>query len=321
MARCLILSCFIALSLQGISQDKFEFGKVSIADFNTDFGEDHSAAILWDKGKTKFLRQNNSIMIRFERETRILIRKKAGFDYAEIQIPFYSDGYGKTERIDEIVAITHNIDSLNGQFTSARVSADQVYEEDINQFWKIKKFVFPDVHEGSIVEMRYVKETPFLFNPPDWEFQHGIPVRESSYEIWLTPFYEYTYLLQGASRFDGHNSYKSRQTATFAGLEYNFMVHEYTMRDLPAFEDETFITSRDDYLVKLDFQLSRINYPTGGSKEIMTSWPSINNEFLKSDNFGKYLKQAGKEAGDYLDETGWTSRDNAEDDLRLACAE
>jgi len=302
----LVLIAFVLL-LPVKAQDRTEFGKVNVADFNTDFGKDYSAAVLYDQGKSTFTQGNNTIIIRFERETRMIIRKKPGFQYAEIVIPFYSDGFGRTEQIEDIVAITHNIDSLSGHLTKAELLTENIYEEDVNKFWKIKKFVFPDVREGSIVEFRYVKRTPFLFNPPDWEFQQSIPVKESSYEIWLTPFYDYTYLLQGASKFDGHTSFKSRVTETFAGINYNFMIHRYVMRNLPAFEDESFITSRDDYIVKLDFQLSRINYPTGGSKEIMTSWPLINDDFLKSDNFGKYLKQAEKEAGDFLEETGWTA--------------
>ncbi len=316
MRHLLFFTLAVLIFFPSLAQDKTEFGKVNIVDFNSDFGEDHAAAILYDKGKSKFIQQNGSIIINFERETRMIIRKKAGFDYAEITIPFYSDGYGRTEEIDDVVAITYNIDSVSGHITIAQLNPDDIFEEDINAFWKMKKFVFPDVREGSIVEMKYVKRTPFLFNPPDWEFQHSVPVKESTYEIWLTPFYEYTYLLQGANRFDGHNSYASRQTSSFAGVDYKFMVHKYTMRNLPAFEDESFITSRNDYLVKLDFQLSRINYPNGGNKEIMTSWPLINNDFLKSDNFGKYLKQAEKDADDFIEEEGWTATDDHLENIR-----
>ncbi len=280
-------------------QDIKTFGDVNLEDFSNDFEPEAAAIVLQDYGKTTFI-SGDGLDIRYVRETRMKINKKSGFDYAEISIPYYKDGYGKTERIDDIKAFTYNIDQETGMISKDVVSPSEIYEEELNQYWSIKKFVFPNVHEGSVIEYSYEKITPFIFNPPDWEFQYSIPVRKSIYEIHLTPFYEYTYLLQGATKFDKMRSYKSTGTDVFAGVRYNLMVYQYIMENVPAFEDESFITSRGDYIMKLDFQLSRINYPTGGSKEIMTSWELIKDELLKSDNFGKYLKQAEKEAGDYL---------------------
>ncbi|MCA6078226.1 DUF3857 domain-containing protein [Fulvivirga sedimenti] len=293
----ILFFAFTILPLSG--QDKKSFGDVNYEDFQNEYADDAVAVVLFDHGKTTFI-SGDGLDIRFVRETRMKINKKAGFGYAEITIPYYQDGYGKTERIEDIEAYTYNIDAETGLITRYPLSPSDIYEEEINDYWSMKKFVFPDVHEGSVIEYHYEKITPFVFNPPDWEFQYSIPVKESTYEIHLTPFYEYTYLLQGATEFDKQQTYKSSGTDVFAGITYNLMVHQYTMRDIPAFEDESFITSRDDYIMKLDFQLSRINYPTGGSKEIMTSWKLIKEDLLKAENFGKYLKQAEKEAGDYL---------------------
>jgi hypothetical protein len=126
-----------------ISQEKSGFGAVKISDFQPDFGKDYAAAVLYDKGRSTFAHRNGSMIIQYERETRMIIRDKAGFNYAEIRIPFYSDGFGKTEEIVNIIAITHNVDSMSGKLTMEQLDPSQVYEEDINQFWKVKNLFSP----------------------------------------------------------------------------------------------------------------------------------------------------------------------------------
>ena len=95
-------------------------------------------------------------------------------------------------------------------------------------------------------------------------------------------------------RFDHQKSYKEFGTRQFAGIEYQTMVHEYVMESTPAFKDELFITSIDDFIMKIDFQLSKIYFPNGGTREIITTWPKLCNELLSHSNFGKFIKSATK---------------------------
>lgn len=74
------------------------------------------------------------------------------------------------------------------------------------------------------------------------------------------------------------------------------MIYDFGLKDIAAFKDEEYITSEKDYMASLDFQMSRINYPTGGSKQIMTTWPEMCNDFLKDSDFGKYIQSSEKEA-------------------------
>jgi hypothetical protein len=68
------------------------------------------------------------------------------------------------------------------------------------------------------------------------------------------------------------------------------------MKDIPAFRDEEYITSEQDYRISLNFQLSKIYSASGGSKDIMSTWPAMCEGFLKNDDFGKYIKNSEKEA-------------------------
>jgi hypothetical protein len=72
------------------------------------------------------------------------------------------------------------------------------------------------------------------------------------------------------------------------------MVHKFVKKDIPAFNNEEFITSINDYIIKIDFQLSKINYPDGGSIPIITTWKDLINDFNKHEDFGKYIKKTEK---------------------------
>ena len=78
------------------------------------------------------------------------------------------------------------------------------------------------------------------------------------------------------------------------GIEFNDMIHTFVLKNIPAFKDESHITSVNDYIKKMNFQMSKINRPSGGSEEIMTSWPELNDALLSHKNFGKYIKKAKK---------------------------
>jgi hypothetical protein len=97
--------------------------------------------------------------------------------------------------------------------------------------------------------------------------------------------------LQGRNAFDSQTSYTDDVTRKYGKIEFQDRVHNYVMKDIPAFKDEKFISSVNDYIVKLSFQLSKIIYPSGGEKEIVTTWPDLIEDFIKEKSFGKYLKK------------------------------
>ena len=66
------------------------------------------------------------------------------------------------------------------------------------------------------------------------------------------------------------------------------------MKDVPAFKSESYITSMNDYIIKVIFQLSKINYTTGGSKEIISTWPDLVKELNNNSDFGRFVAKSEK---------------------------
>lgn len=292
-----------------------EFGKISqeeieMKSYQRD--KDAKAVVLFDKGNSIFFDTDKGYDIRFTRHKRIKIFDKSESQYAEVSIPYYVDGYGKTEIIKSIEAITYN--SKDGILTQKRLDPSTIYEERINEQWYNKKFVFPDVQDGSIVEYRYVLETPFHFNLPDWTFQDRIPTIYSEYKVSMIPFYEYVFLVQGISKFDYQNSVVANEKRTWGnvsdiygkvvggGIVFQDYVHTYVLKDIPAFKDESYISSINDYIIRMDFQLAKFHYPNGGTSDIISTWPALNQSLLKHEKFGKYLKSSSKIAKEVLSE-------------------
>jgi hypothetical protein len=178
-----------------------------------------------------------------------------------------------------------------------------------------KKFAIPNVKVGSVIEFKYRISSQHKFNFRDWEFQWKIPVVYSEYVTKMIPFYEFTFILQGATKFDIYESYEDKglprhfgSPGAYGDNSYHDMVYKFGMKNVPAFGDEEFISSINDYIIKLDFQLSKFHRLDGTHKEIITTWEDLIKELLKHQNFGKYIFKSEKAASKLFDVDGLSQK-------------
>ncbi|MDP4239408.1 MAG: DUF3857 domain-containing protein [Bacteroidota bacterium] len=289
-----LVTCIFAIQFVLQAQDfNNEYGKVGKEDFDLScFAQDKSAeaVVISDDGCSYFGRRDDSFDIIYERTTRLKIFKEAGIKWANIEIPYYREG-DIFEEVSDIEACTYNFE--NGLLTRTNLDVKNCQEEKVNEYWTLKKFAMPNVKEGSIIEYRYKVQSQFLFNLRDWNFQWKIPVIYSRYVTKMIPFYQYTWLLQGANKFDAQKSYVDQGIERqFGPVKYQDMVYEYVMKNVPAFKDEEFIASSDDYSIKLNFQLSAVTNTNGSSHKVITTWPELVNDLIKNEDFGGYYRRA-----------------------------
>lgn len=271
--------------------------EITMTEYDKD--TDAEAVVLYDYGESCFSPSTRGFKVVFERTTRIKILKESGIDWSDIEIPFYT-GSGHEEEIKEITGVTYNFE--NGSPLTTQLDKKQTYVEVHNKYWSALKVPMPNVKVGSIVEIHYRTETKSKYHLHDWEFQWDIPVIHSEYQVSLTPFYIYKWILQGANKFDSKKTQKhSGLEKSIVGVNYREMTHNYVMKDVPAFKDADFITTRDDYIIKMDWQLIKHIDLYGVEQEIMSSWEKIIKEFGKDEYFGKYISKAKKKAGKLID--------------------
>jgi len=298
MKRTLILLLFLQVLIFTYSQENFsmELGKVTqyemaMTEYEKD--TDAEALVIYDMGEHFFQGDDRrGFVLYMKRKTKIKILKSAGIEYANIEIPYYIEG-NDWEEVYEIEATTYNLE--NGQLIKSVLDNKNIYEEKATNNWKVKKLALPNVREGSVIEISYIITSPYFVNMRQWNFQKKIPVIYSSLKYKAIPYYEYIYIAKGIDKLDEFDSKVLMTDIRFGNLVYKEMEYTFGMKDLPAFKDEEFITSEEDYIASINFQLSKIHFPGGGNKEFMSSWPALCDEYLKNDNFGKYIKNVEKE--------------------------
>jgi len=303
MKRLITLGLLITFVQLLLSAQDFlnEYGKIAKGDIElSSYAKDKSAeaVVIYDIGSSNFESTSNSFDLMYTRSTRIKIFKESGIKWAKIEIPYYQKG-DIYEQIEDLEAFTYNFE--NGALTRTPLDVTNSHDEKLNEFWKIRKFAMPNVKEGSIIEYRYKIRSQYLFNLRSWEFQSKIPVIFSKYTAKIIPFYAYTFLLEGATKFDFQKSYEDTDDRQFGPVKFHDMIHEYVMKDIPAFKDEEFISSEDDYIMKINFQLSKVIQISGAYQMIMTTWPELIKDLLKDDDFGKYTDKSEKLAAKIFD--------------------
>ena len=181
-----------------IAQAK-KFGKVDKASLQMKvYPKDSSAnaVILFDKGYTYTQRVGDRLIVEHERHTRIKILTKEGYDWGDIEIPFYTKS-GSKERISKIKAAVYTLE--NGKVRKYKVRRREIITEKQSENWSAKKVSLPNVKEGVVIEYSYQKTSPFSVTLDPWYFQKSIPVIYSEFNTWLPSSQaNFVKLLQGS---------------------------------------------------------------------------------------------------------------------------
>lgn len=306
--------CFISMIQLTVAQNySHEFGKTDKAVLELQRYEKDTTAeavVIYDIGQSSFVETEKSFDVIFERKMKIKIFTKAGLKWAEMSIPYYNEVF-KHEDISSLKANTYNLE--NGKIRVSALASKNIYNEKGYENWYDRKFAFPDVKEGSVIEVSYKIRSPYLLNFRNWSFQKKIPVIYSEYTTKMIPFFKYNYILQGILTLDEFKKYTDNGLSrTLGTTEYHDLVYDFIMKDVPAFRDESYITSANDYMMKINFQLSTVHFPDGFIEAVLSTWPQLNEELIDNESFGKYLKSCKNRSTDILDTMHLASKPDLE---------
>lgn len=297
---------FFLIFFQSLSQQELKkFGdvgmdEITMSSYKADPGVE--ALVLFDQGKTYFSATRDGFEVVYERHTRIKIFTSAGFDYAEIVIPFYQKK-NIFERIIDLEGNSYN--AVNGKIVTTSLDPSQIYTQKTNDDWYMQKIAIPEIKEGSIIEYRYKIVSPLLFHLRSWQFQCKIPTLYSELLFSSNPFYEYTYVMQNASKFDFYESGTENDWEKyFGGIAYKDIITRFGMKNTPGFRDVSFITTESDYLMKLDFQLSKVTNTQGISIPIVETWDKMVCDLNSDQDFGKFISAATRISKDIIERKG-----------------
>ena len=263
-----------------------------------------NAVVLGDYGRVSFLYNvEKGWYMSITRHKRIKILNKSGYDHANIEIQYHDPGIGDSEKFISLRGVTYNDEG--GKIVKSKLSKSAIFNERLNKYWKQRKFTMPDVKEGSIIEYEYTMESIYLKYLRAWEFQSSIPVVWSEYRLKIPEFFIYKTLMQGyhplaindRGRVDEEIDYSGGVTSGGPVRGGTRTFQSNTMRfvstDVPAFKMEPHMTSRNNFISKMKFELSTIQFRGQLPKNMAKSWEDINREFLNSPTFGDLINGSG----------------------------
>ncbi|HMK05082.1 MAG TPA: DUF3857 domain-containing protein [Ferruginibacter sp.] len=256
------------------------FGKVDKATLGMkecSFDKNAGAMIIFDEAESFFKLDMESLISpvfqQTDHRTRIKIFNKKGFDQADVKIRYRND---RSISIKNFRAQTYNLDAA-GNIVVTKVDKSSVYDKQINKRYSERVFVFADIKEGSVIEYEYILDGA---SADVWYFQRPIPVEFSRFIVNFPQELVITTV---------PNTTMPLKKGKDKGVSDNFSW--YTMEHIPALTNEPFMSSREDYLQRLEIRVMAIDLPGLPRKSLMRTWPGIIKELIEDEDFGKQLKR------------------------------
>jgi hypothetical protein len=305
MRVVLIALLLTTLSIAAVAQQYgFPFGKTLFDELTmTTYERDTSAsAVVLNEFGNAYIDSENYNLI-FNYHVKIKILKKNGLSQADIAIPLYKSTTGKKEEVKDIKASTFNLE--NNRIEESVLDARKIYTEDVNKYWDQKKFALPNVRVGSIIEIVYTIESPFVYNFRKWEFQADIPKVQSEYWARIPGNYLYNITLKGFLKLTkNENSLISKCITIGSGYgagSADCAQYKFAIKNIPAFVEEDYLTAKSNYLSAINFELSEIRHFDGRVDKITKEWKDAELDLKKEQRFGGQLRR-GKDISQKINE-------------------
>lgn len=309
LALCLVMS--ISALAQKSREPKVKFGDIKPEEFTKDYSSLDSAAeavYLYEAGSVKHEGNNQGwFSVIYKVHRRILLTSKNSFDdLSTVKIHLFEDGTAK-EKIENLQAATYNLE--NGKVVQTKVDKNSIFKDKDGDY-QVVKFTFPNIKEGSIIEYTYTTNSPFYRYVPSWTFQGGYPELWSEFTIEQPQFFEFVVLNQGylkpvidTTTITKDNFSVLIPNATGASRTVSFssgvVTHTWAFKDIPALKEESFVTTLDNHVERLEFQFSAERFPDQQPKTYLHDWYETVDQLMKNENFGAALNK----------ENGWLKDD------------
>lgn len=270
---------------------KVKFGTVSSEELDMSYDPTDSTAeavMLYDYENVYFT-SFNSAVINVEYHGRIKIFKKSGLDRGNISLRYYINA-DDNEKIYDIEGFTYIRE--NGKIITNPLPTTSIFDEKVSETVHVKKIIMPNVKEGSVIEYRYKRRTPFSIEdtPKTWYFQGSIPYKWSELNVSIPASLTYRIIFGGYLPLYIKNSEK-----VFSNYDQaDATKYRYVVKDAPAFKNENYITCNEDYISKVEFGIiSYFNHSTGKNVKFSHTWGDIARTMNNDGNFGGKFKKTG----------------------------
>ena len=249
-----------------------------------------NALVLYERGDSFVDKNTYRLNTDIRRKLKILNRN--GFDYAEVSVFLYNNDKGRKEKISNINASVYNIE--NGKVVQTKLKKADIFEEKYNDNYTLIKFAFPNIKEGSVVHYSYRIESPFMFKYKSWSFQSSIPTLYSEYNTSIPGNWEYNIKLVGGKKLAINENTVKKNCLSAGAASANCSDSKYVMVDVPAFIEEDYMTTKANYLARIEYELKTLRGFDGTVDHITKSWEAVDNEIERETSLGQILSKLNR---------------------------
>nr|WP_286670541.1 DUF3857 domain-containing protein [Fodinibius salsisoli] len=201
--------------------------------------------------------------------TRLKIFDASAREASVVTIPYYFED--NMEQLSDIQGITY---LPNGE--RHRLDEGAIRTININSRYNVKEFTMPNVEDGAVVEYSYVVQRRYIEELPDFYLSQKVPTSHAKVEITYPQYLRYEGVIE---------NYDSQVQHDFAYVDTSSVPKIFTLprpdpvvterwvaSEIPAVEQEVFISSLDDYRGQIKFILSAFGLPR---QQLDTSWEVV----------------------------------------------
>ena len=304
MRPAYLLLSFLLLANNVFAQkdfpSKYRFGNITPEDFApkiNNLDSNAQAVVLFDKGTATYVSDNTDwFNVVYVYHKKIKILSKNEFALATVEVPLYK-GNNKEDRVEKIEAVTYNFE--NNVIVSTKMDKESIFNDKASKDYNIKKFTLPNLKEGCVIEYTYTIISSNAYNLRNWVFQDNIPVLQSEYEVTVPILFDFIFLPTGYYDLkpETEQGYKAFNLLFNNGTGrsdigvYRATTNhvKWSLSNLKPMVKEKFTTTTRNYISKIEFQLSSVNYPESPRKPYMSTWNELATTLLKDEQFGADL--------------------------------
>lgn len=210
----------------------------------------------------------------------------------------------KLEKIVSVKGYTYNLDG--NKIVKSKLERSQIIYEDISSTRERMKISMPQVKKGSVVEIELNLTSDNFYSLGPFPMQFTIPVEKNILMVKMFEYYNYNRIIKGYFGVSPKRSSTRVEVpitvteSTFSGrttsqnkITYLELSEEYAMDNVPAFPLESYLTTPDNYLASIRFELAFTKFPNTPQKHFNSSWESLTKVLIEDPNFGQQLRNTG----------------------------
>lgn len=256
MKKTAFIVLFFHLLIQNTTSAKepMKFGKVDMKDLEmTVYSADSSASavVLCNYG---YFDSNN---MKFVHQMRIKILKEEGKNRGNFSVP----------AAEKAIVKGQTVNLENGVPVVTKLNKEGIFIDRVTKDYYRAKVSMPNVKVGSVLDIEFF----YIGLPAYWSFQETIPVRWSELILEESTYFSFR------KNFVGYNQVQQTEA------------NRWIAKDVTSFKSEPYVNNYENYLTRMNIEISSIHIPGTYYKEYATTWEAVANTLREADNFGKEL--------------------------------